>query len=418
MQRLMAHLRESTCGFSGRGTKVRGARSRYPLMTHVLHRLIGHDYPVAVRGEGVYIYDDTGKRISTPPAAPRCRVLAIRHKDVLAAMRAQLDKHRIRPYQFLHHAGSGRPGRRPRRACAGRPRPLIFRKRRLGSDRGRAENGAAVFRRARRTAAASSSSRRRQSYHGITLRGARGRRPTGARKQFAPLLIETHHVSPVYEYRNRRAGETPQAYGERLAQELEAKINELGGENVIAFIAETVVGATLGAAPPVPGYFRRDARDLRPSRHSADPRRSDVRHGPHRHAACLRAGRHRAGSDGDRQGAGRRLPCRSARCWSSDTIYQTIADGSRVFQHSHTYTGHPLACAARARGAAGDPARQSAGQCARPGRAADARACRNVSAIIPSSATCGAAACSRASSWSPTAPARNRSIRRARPMRR
>jgi adenosylmethionine-8-amino-7-oxononanoate aminotransferase len=29
-----------------------------------------------------------------------------------------------------------------------------------------------------------------------------------------------------------------------------------------------------------------------------------------------------------------------------DTIYQTIADGSRVFQHSHTYTGHPMACAA------------------------------------------------------------------------
>ncbi len=80
---------------------------------------------------------------------------------------------------------------------------------------------------------------RRQSYHGITLGalavGGRERQ----REAFAPLLIETHHVSPVYEYRDRRADETPQAYGERLAQELEAKIAELGGENVIAFIAET-----------------------------------------------------------------------------------------------------------------------------------------------------------------------------------
>ena len=39
--------------------------------------------------------------------------------------------------------------------------------------------------------------------------------------------------------------------------ELEAKIDELGGENVIAFVAETVVGATLGAVPAVPGYFKR-----------------------------------------------------------------------------------------------------------------------------------------------------------------
>src|SRR2546421_41668 len=77
------------------------------------------------------------------------------------------------------------------------------------------------------------------------------------RKQFAPLLIETHHVSPVYEYRECRPDETPQAYGERLCQELEAKIDALGGENVIAFVAETVVGATMGAVPAVPGYFQR-----------------------------------------------------------------------------------------------------------------------------------------------------------------
>ena len=41
--------------------------------------------------------------------------------------------------------------------------------------------------------------------------------------------------------------------------ELEAKIEELGGENVIAFVAETVVGATMGAVPAVPGYFKRCA---------------------------------------------------------------------------------------------------------------------------------------------------------------
>src|SRR5437660_12348777 len=85
---------------------------------------------------------------------------------------------------------------------------------------------------------------RRQSYHGITLGALAVGGREWQRRQFAPLLIEAHHVSPVYEYRERRSDETPQAYGERLAQELDGKIEEFGGENVIAFVAETVVGAT------------------------------------------------------------------------------------------------------------------------------------------------------------------------------
>src|SRR5262249_61345067 len=92
---------------------------------------------------------------------------------------------------------------------------------------------------------------------------ALGALPIGGREwqraPFAPLLIETHHVSPAYEYRGRRADETPEAYGERLAGELEVKIAELGGGNVIAFVAEPIVGATLGAGPAGPGCFQADA---------------------------------------------------------------------------------------------------------------------------------------------------------------
>ena len=92
----------------------------------------------------------------------------------------------------------------------------------------------------------------------MALRSARSRlaAANGSANSSARLLFETYHVSPAYEYRGKRPGETTRAYGLRLAEELESKIDQLGGDNVIAFVAETVVGATLGAAPAVPGYFR------------------------------------------------------------------------------------------------------------------------------------------------------------------
>jgi adenosylmethionine-8-amino-7-oxononanoate aminotransferase len=70
-------------------------------------------------------------------------------------------------------------------------------------------------------------------------------------------LIEASRVSPCYAYRDQRAGESDAAYVERLGAELEGEIKRAGADQVIAFIAETVAGATLGAAPAVPGYFKR-----------------------------------------------------------------------------------------------------------------------------------------------------------------
>ena len=98
---------------------------------------------------------------------------------------------------------------------------------------------------------------RRQSYHGNTL----GALATGGnewrRAQFKPLLIETHHIDPCFAYRFREPGESDAAYAARAAQSLEDKILELGPDTVIAFVAETVVGATAGAVPPVADYFKR-----------------------------------------------------------------------------------------------------------------------------------------------------------------
>ena len=186
---------------------------------------------------------------------------------------------------------------------------------------------------------------RRQSYHGITLGALAVGGREWQRKQFGPLLIEAHHVSPVYEYRDRRADETPQAYGERLAEELEAKIDELGGDNVIAFVAETVVGATLGAVPAVPGYFKR-VRDIC-DRHGILLILDEVMCGMGRTGtlhAC-----EQEGISPDLMAIAKGLGGGYAPIGAllmQEKIFDAVADGSGAFQHSHTYMGHPLACAA------------------------------------------------------------------------
>jgi adenosylmethionine-8-amino-7-oxononanoate aminotransferase len=186
---------------------------------------------------------------------------------------------------------------------------------------------------------------RRQSYYGNTLGALAVGGNAWRRQQFAPLLIEVTHVSPCYEYRDRGADETPEAYGERLARELEQAIAALGGDSVIAFVAETVVGATLGAVPAVPGYFRR-VREIC-DRHGmllildevmCGMGRTGTLHAVEQEGIAPDLMTIAKGLGGGYQPIGAVLV--------SNAIRDAIARGSGFFQHGHTYIGHPMACAA------------------------------------------------------------------------
>jgi len=186
---------------------------------------------------------------------------------------------------------------------------------------------------------------RRQSYHGNTLGALAVGGNEWRRRQFAPLLIDVAHVSPCYEYRDRRAGETPEAYGARLAQELEETIARLGGENVIAFCAETVGGATAGALPPVPGYFPRirEICDQHGILFIADEvmcgmGRTGTLHAVEQEGVAPDLMAIAKGLGGGYQPIGAVLV--------NEKIIETLAKGSGFFQHGHTYIGHPVACAA------------------------------------------------------------------------
>jgi adenosylmethionine-8-amino-7-oxononanoate aminotransferase len=313
-------------------------------MTHVLHRQTGHPYPVAVGGHGVYLRDDAGKEYIDASGGAAVSCLGHSHPDVLAAMHAQLDRLAYAHTSFfttqvaeqladvlvadapdgISHVYYVSGGSEAVEAALKLARQYFV-------ERGELQRRAIVA--------------RRQSYHGITSGALSvGGRPL-QREPFEPLLIRTHHVSPVYEYRERRADETPQAYGERLARELHDTITELGGENVIAFVAETVVGATLGAVPAVPGYFRH-VREIC-DRHGILLILDEVMCGMGRTGtmhAC-----EQEGVSPDLIAIAKGLGGGYAPIGAvlmQDRIFRTIAGGSGAFKHSHTFMGHPLACSA------------------------------------------------------------------------
>jgi adenosylmethionine-8-amino-7-oxononanoate aminotransferase len=186
---------------------------------------------------------------------------------------------------------------------------------------------------------------RRQSYHGNTL----GALATGGnqwrRQPFEPILPRFNHVSPCYAYRDQQDDEDLDAYGQRLIDELEQEIQRLGSDQVMAFIAEPVVGATLGAVPAVDGYFK-GVREVC-SRHGVLLILDEVMCGMGRTGTLFAVEQEQIEADlicvakglaAGYQPIGATLV--------SDPIHAAIQDGSGFFQHGHTYIGHAIACAA------------------------------------------------------------------------
>jgi adenosylmethionine-8-amino-7-oxononanoate aminotransferase len=185
---------------------------------------------------------------------------------------------------------------------------------------------------------------RRQSYHGNTLGALSAGGNEWRRAQFAPLLLDVSHIEPCYAYRNKRDDESLEAYGRRSADALEAEIERLGPETIMAFMAEPVVGATAGAVAPAPGYFRR-IREIC-DRHGVLLILDEVMCGMGRTGTLFACEQDGVAPDivciAKGLGAGYQ-PIGAMLC--SGEIYYSIAGGSGFFQHGHTYIGHPVATA-------------------------------------------------------------------------
>jgi adenosylmethionine-8-amino-7-oxononanoate aminotransferase len=313
-------------------------------MTHVFHRSLRATPPIAVAGHGVTLVDAAGREYLDASGGAAVSCLGHGHPDVLAAMRAQIDK--------LAYAHTSFFTTEPAEALADQ----LIRTAPPGTSHayfvsGGSEAVEAALKMARQyfveigEATRSVFIARRQSYHGNTLGALAVGGNAWRRQQFAPLLIDVTHVAPCYEYRDRRSGESAEAYGARLADELDAAIRACGEKRVIAFVAETVGGATAGVLTPVPGYFKavRDVCD----RHGVLLILDEVMCGMGRTGtlhACEQEGivpdlmTIAKGLGGGYQPIGAVL--------AQKKLVDAMSAGTGFFQHGHTYLGHAVGCAA------------------------------------------------------------------------
>jgi adenosylmethionine-8-amino-7-oxononanoate aminotransferase len=312
-------------------------------MSHVFHRDPRLKYPVAVRGEGAYLYDRDGKRYLD--ASGGAAVSCLGHSDaaVVKAIQEQLARLPFAHTSFF----TNEPMEALADALIARA-PKSFDKAYFVS--GGSEAIEAALKLARQYFVEQGEPQRahiigrRQSYHGNTLGALAVGGNAWRRKQFEPLLVKTTHVSPCFAYRGKQAGESDGAYGERLAKELEQEIQRLGEKSVIAFVAETVVGATLGAVTPVPGYFKR-VREIC-DRYGVLLILDEVMCGMGRCGTLWTFEQEGVVPDmvAVAKGLGAGYQPIGALLVSKK-ISDAILGGSGFFQHGHTYIGHAAACA-------------------------------------------------------------------------
>ncbi|AKJ69484.1 hypothetical protein PATSB16_38200 [Pandoraea thiooxydans] len=313
-------------------------------MTHVFHRNPRLPLPTAIGGEGIYLIDSEGKRYLDASGGAAVSCLGHGHARVIAAIQRQA--------QSLAYAHTSFFTSEPAEALATR----LVQSAPAGLNHvyfvsGGSEAIEAALKLARQYFMEIGAPQRqyfiarRQSYHGNTLGALAIGGNAWRREPFLPILVPAHHVSPCYAYRDQLPGETEQQYAQRLADELEAKIVELGAERVAAFVAETVVGATAGAVPPVAQYLQKIRAVC--DKYGVLLILDEVMSGMGRTGHLFACNEDGVVPDilAIAKGLGAGYQPIGATL-AHDRVYDAIVGGSGFFQHGHTYLGHATACAA------------------------------------------------------------------------
>jgi adenosylmethionine-8-amino-7-oxononanoate aminotransferase len=299
---------------------------------------------LAVQSRGLEIMDSTGQRYLDASSGAAVSCLGHAHPSVIAAIERQLHTLAYAHTAFFTSEAAEQLAHRLVQDAPGNLDHVL-----LVSGGSEAVEAALKMARQYFVEKGEGSRRhviaRRQSYHGNTLGALAAGGNEWRRQPFEPLLFPTHHIAPCFAYRFQQSDESDAQYAARSAHELEEKILDLGSENVVAFIAEPIVGATAGAVPAVGDYFRL-IRDIC-TRHGVLLILDEVMCGMGRSGtlhACEQEGivpdlmTIAKGLAAGYQPIGAVL--------LGGHIFDAFAQGSGYFQHGHTYMAHPTAAAA------------------------------------------------------------------------
>jgi len=313
-------------------------------MSRIIHRDVRSAPPVAARAEGLWIEDEQGNRYADACGGAAVSCLGHAHPAIVAAVREQVGR-----LDYVHTGFfSNRPAEDLARVMLTGAPPGLSHIYFVSGGSEAIEASLKIARQYYVERGEPSRTRfiaRRQSYHGNTLGALSVGGNMARRALYDPILIPASHVEPCFAYRFKAEDETEEEYGARAAASLEAEILRHPPGTVAAFLAETVVGATAGSVPPVPGYFRR-IREIC-DRHGVLLILDEVMSGMGRCGTL-----HACTAEGIApdilvvaKGLGAGVQPIGAML-VSEAIVAALRDGSGSFQHGHTYLSHPVACAA------------------------------------------------------------------------
>ena len=216
---------------------------------NVFYRNIDHPRPMIAYGQGIYLYDESGKRYIDGSGGPLVVNVGHGREEIVAAMTQQAQR-----AAYVHATMFTSEPLEQYAAALGEIVPLPEPRFYFLSSGSEVAEGAIKL--ARQIQMARGEERRHiilsrwNSYHGMTLGAlALSGRP-GLRSPYLPMLRDVPHVPTPYTYRFPLTGA-------ELAGRLEETILAHGAENVAAFIAEPISGASLGAAVPPDDYWPR-----------------------------------------------------------------------------------------------------------------------------------------------------------------
>ena len=309
---------------------------------HVFYRTPAKTYPMAVRAKGVYIYDSEGKRYLDGCAGALVVNLGHGVEQVARVMAEQCAR-----LAFAHGSQFTTEPQEQLAALLAEMAPGSLERAYFTS--GGSEATETALKLARQYHVEQGKPRKYKvisrwtSYHGATLGAMAMSGNVGRRRIYAPLLPEVPHIPAVYCYRCP-FGDAHPGCNLRCADALELEITRQGPENVAAFIAEPVVGATAGALPAPPGYLQR-IREIC-DRHDVLFIADEVMCG------CGRTGKDFAVEHWDvvpdilvaAKGLASGYAPLAATIVKRE-VHEAFRKGSGRFIHGHTYGGSPLSCA-------------------------------------------------------------------------